>query len=346
MSYSKFMDACARLDRQRSKEGLPSLHYEKEQELVRDEWILEKRYAELVAFILENWSSGNCDDFVAPVSAKLIIEKESKLFMRLWKGIIRHRFDKLWAYHDLSDGISVGELGSVDLSDFNQFSSTESYIRRKAYHRSYTMSGISIYIAGLELLRETAEIERAEALYRVAETLQKPTPGPVTDKRKIDETLFWQLIDDANREAEDRYQFIDALTAKLTAFGAKEMRNFDKWLLTKTGELNNWDIWALAYIVRRGCGDDAFDYFKAWVVSKGKDVFETVKQMDTTKLPTLFTEDPQLEELYYLAGEVFESRTSDIYVLPRVKQSKLTGKQWKEEELRIVYPELCNVFGY
>ena len=143
----------------------------------------------------------------------------------------------------------------------------------------------------------------------------------------------------------DQFQFMDNLRPSLERFHPKEIRKFDKILLTKINELNTWELWALAYIVRGGCGDDAFDYFKAWVVSKGRKAFETIKGLEEDKLVPVFDEDPQLEELYYLAGEVYETKTSEFMPPVRVKTSKLTGKRWKEDKLAETFPSLYKLFN-
>ena len=115
-----------------------------------------------------------------------------------------------------------------------------------------------------------------------------------SDKRKINDELFWQLIDESRKKSLDKFQFVDNLIETLETFHPKELRNFDKILLTKVNELNSWEHWALAYIVRRGCGDDEFDYFKTWVISKGYQAFMSIKNLDESRLPSLFSEDPQL----------------------------------------------------
>ena len=51
--------------------------------IVRDKWISDKRYKELIAFILENWDSGNCDEFSRPFSKHLLENNELKLFKQM-----------------------------------------------------------------------------------------------------------------------------------------------------------------------------------------------------------------------------------------------------------------------
>ena len=88
--------------------------------------------------------------------------------------------------------------------------------------------------------------------------------------------------------------------------------------MSKYNQLNRWELWALAYIVRRGCGDDAFDYFKVWVISKGQEAFEDIKSLNVSKLQRHFDEDPQLEEMFWLVENVYENKTGTALVVQSV----------------------------
>ena len=350
MSYQKFTQALNDYDVYLDKHNLPSPEMDEALALVRDAWIRDGRYKELVAFTLENWDSGNCDDFSRPLSLHLLELKERTLFLRLWKGILRNRLEKLW--RDVGKlklkhpNMSVDKIRRINTKNYNQFSSTESIERSVAWRRLYIIDGINEFIVGLRALNETQEIEKQTKLLDIVSNLEKPTPQPTTDKRKIDEKLFWNLIDDARSISRDQFHFIDNLQLSLERFHPNEIRNFEKNLLNKINELNTWENWALAYIVRGGCGDDAFDYFKAWVVSKGQKAYEAIKNMEEDKLVSLFDEDPQLEELYYLAGKTYESKTSEFMPPVKVKSSKLTGKRWEEDKLAETYPSLAKLFNY
>jgi hypothetical protein len=318
--------------------------------IVRDKWISDKRYKELIAYILENWDSGNCDDFSRPFSKHLIDNKELILFKQLWKGIIRNRLEKLWRDVDYQrknyPNITLNKIINTNIKNYNQFSSSESLERTLAWRRLYIIDGINEFIAGLKILNDKEEIEKQTSLLSIVLNLDKPKPKPTTDKRKIDESLFWQLIDEARKISTDQFNFLDNLKSTLEGFNPKELRNFDKLLKTKANELNTWEHWALAYIVRRGCGDDAFDYFKVWAVSKGQKAFNSIKNIQENELRSIFNEDPQLEELDFLAEQIYEDKTSDLMQPVKIKSSKLKGKKWDEDKLQETFPTLCKMFNY
>ena len=240
MSYTKFGYDVNEYLVNCKKNNLSTDNYEA---IVRDKWISDKRYKELIAFILENWDSGNCDDFSRPFSKHLIVNNELSLFKQLWKGIIRNRLEKLWGHYsylkEALTNFSVEKIKNVDTNGFNQFSSKESIERRVAWERLFIIDGINEFIAGLKTLNDKEEIEKQTSLLSIVSNLDKPKPKPTTDKRKIDESLFWQLIGEARKISTDQFNFLDNLKSTLEGFNPKELRNFDKLLKTKANELNN-----------------------------------------------------------------------------------------------------------
>ncbi|MFA7445295.1 MAG: DUF4240 domain-containing protein [Flavobacteriaceae bacterium] len=350
MSYGKFQKETGIYTTWRRNNNLPYLEWQKVDEIIRDKWIADKRYKELIAFILENWDSGNCDYFSRPFSKHLIDNNELIFYKKLWKGIIRNRLDKLWNHYEYLKqelpNFTINKIKSVNIDNFNQFSSEESIERIVAWERLYIIEGINEFMEGLEILKDNEEITKQTSLLNIVSSLEKPKPKPTTDKRKIDESLFWQLIDETRQISTDQFNFLDNLKLILETFHPKELRNFDKLLITKANELNTWEHWALAYIIRGGCGDDEFDYFRVWSVSKGQTAFEAIKELDEKQLLQIFDEDPRFEELYYLAEQVYEAKTSDLMPPIRVKVNKLTGKQWEEDRLTQTFPTLCKLFNY
>ena len=80
-----------------------------------------------------------------------------------------------------------------------------------AYYRRFALDGLDKFKIGLQQLNDPEEIKRVDKLIHIVTYLQKPKPKPSTDKRKIDETLFWNLISDARRNVADKYEFIEKL---------------------------------------------------------------------------------------------------------------------------------------
>lgn len=330
MSYGKFLDESGELNEWWKKNNLTDQHYEKTFEDLRDIWIKDNRFSELIAFIHENWDNGQWDKFFEPLENYLIENRLEKEYLKFWKGILRHRFSSLWERNK--------EFGNKK----NAWDGTQ-----KTYeYQKFTLEGLFRFKKGLITLDLEDEIKKVDDLITTVNNLEKPKPKLTTDKRKIDDKVFWELIDSNRQKSEDKGDFLELLSSQLEEFKPTEIRRFERIFQTKFQELNRWDLWALAYIVRRGCGDDAFDYFKAWVISKGQKAFEIIKDFKVPDLKRLFDEEPQLEDMLYLTEKVFENKTGELMSPIRVKKQKLIGKKWNEDKIDIEFPELCELFEY
>ena len=71
---------------------------------VRDKWISEKRYEDLVRAITANWDSGNCVDYMAPLSQVLVAAGETDLHRHLWTRTIKRQVDRFFHRLALASG--------------------------------------------------------------------------------------------------------------------------------------------------------------------------------------------------------------------------------------------------
>jgi hypothetical protein len=137
MSYQKFTRALNDYCVYEKANNLPSLKFEELEAVVRDTWIRDSRYKELIGYILENWDSGNCDYFSRPLSQHLINVNQAALFIRLWKGILGNRLEKLWKEYgvlkSMHPDITADEIKRINTENFNQFSSRECLDRSVAW---------------------------------------------------------------------------------------------------------------------------------------------------------------------------------------------------------------------
>lgn len=83
----------------------------------------------------------------------------------------------------------------------------------------------------------------------------------------MDHTRFWALIDAARAAKGDTAA---ALERSLRELDPEEILAFDGWLSAYESAVHREDLWAAAFLIRGGCGDDSFDYFCGWLVSKGE----------------------------------------------------------------------------
>jgi len=132
----------------------------------------------------------------------------------------------------------------------------------------------------------------------------------------LDEVVFWKIIarslDESSDEQEQEEVLID-LIQKLTL---KEMIGFRLRTDRLLYDTYNSSMWCAAYIINGGCSDDGFEYFRNWLISRGKDVFYKVKE-NPDNLIEYIEEDQdyyEFESFWYVALVAFKNKTGkDLY---------------------------------
>lgn len=93
----------------------------------------------------------------------------------------------------------------------------------------------------------------------------------------MDSTEIWDLIETARDEADDPAD-ADAVAESLVRMLADRdpdvIEEFDVALAGLVAESYTTELWAAAYLINGGASDDAFDYFRGWLIAQGRDVFE------------------------------------------------------------------------
>lgn len=74
-----------------------------------------------------------------------------------------------------------------------------------------------------------------------------------------------------------------------------------------------WELWGAAWVLLDGASDDAFDYFRCWLIGQGREVFEGALHEPDDLADLLGPFDDEIdgdgEELGYAADEAYEQLT-------------------------------------
>lgn len=92
----------------------------------------------------------------------------------------------------------------------------------------------------------------------------------------------------------------------------EEIIEFDKKLWNLVDKAYIADLWTAAHIVGCGCSDDGFYYFRAWLISQGREIYE--KAVDNPESLTDVVrvgQQTQLELFLYVANDAYEKKTSE-----------------------------------
>lgn len=178
------------------------------------------------------------------------------------------------------------------------------------------------------------------------EELLAPKIDHVMSNRVISEKLFWALIETAKNHSEKPTDRSYELGKLLLPFLPVEVARFEKFLYQQMSKSYTWDLWAAAYIAFGGCSDDGFEYFRAWLISEGREHFEAVLS-DVDNIVKLELVPDQLEEILSTANNIYKKKTGKRFDVAYNLADKPAGEEWKEseKELKKRYPILWDYFN-
>lgn len=174
----------------------------------------------------------------------------------------------------------------------------------------------------------------------------------------LDEDIFWGVIEETFKHAEDQYEQQLFLISQIKKLTLKQIVGFrlrtDKLLY----DTYSSEMWCAGYIMNGGCSDDSFEYFRCWVISRGKDAYYKAKQ-NPDSLISEVNENIDLydfEDFWYVALDAFKQRTGkDLYDYIdnenfRTKEGQYPQFEftWKEEDpesMRKICPKLYKKFN-
>ena len=128
----------------------------------------------------------------------------------------------------------------------------------------------------------------------------------------MDEARFWAIVDRTAVHESDPDRQVEALRSELEALSVEEVVAFRNAFEAQLARAYTWDLWAAAYIAHGGASDDGFEYFRRWMVSKGRAVFERLlaRPDDLPDLPVAAIDGVlEFEEILYVTDEVWAGKT-------------------------------------
>lgn len=163
----------------------------------------------------------------------------------------------------------------------------------------------------------------------------------------MDITAFWNLINKTLAEsAGDPFKQAELLTEALAQLHENNILIYDSILWELMNNSYIVDLWEAAYIIGCGCGDDGFMDFRAWLIGRGKDVFEKALIDPESLLDIVETGwETQEGNLLYVAPHAYEIKTGKDIPPISVESPKLKGKPSGDEKAVLArFPKLTEKF--
>lgn len=189
--------------------------------------------------------------------------------------------------------------------------------------------------------------------------IQTTAMGDVSAAMPMTEDRFWTIIDRTIVfEAEPERQ-LEALRQILGELTPAEIEAFERAFQGQQARAYSWDLWGAAYVLHGGASDDGFEYFRRWLISKGRAVFERVLA-DPDSLAMILVPDIvavcEFEEFAHVAGKVWAEKTGvDPWSDPQGRYpypgmppaTEPSGVPFEEDAVHLAkrYPQLWARFG-
>ncbi len=127
----------------------------------------------------------------------------------------------------------------------------------------------------------------------------------------MEEEAYWQLIRQSRLKTSNPDEMEAWLTERLEKCTSSEIIGFHLRTQQLLHQLYTSELWCAAYLLNGGCSDDAFEYFRCWVIAKGKKVYyQALANADN--LTAEFdsdTEEYEFESFGYVAISAYHNQT-------------------------------------
>jgi hypothetical protein len=138
---------------------------------------------------------------------------------------------------------------------------------------------------------------------------------------------FWEIMAEARRSTHRASEIPDWLVERLSRLEESEIVAFQSRMRDCMYRSYDAHLWLGAVIVLGRCGDDSFDYFRAWLISQGREAFESALA-DTDSLAGLESFDgeygvPRLERMLYAPAKAFLRRVGGDDIAARERFESL-----------------------
>ena len=180
----------------------------------------------------------------------------------------------------------------------------------------------------------------------------------------MDSKRFWQMIDEAREQAGGWDEMIEPLVDSLEQLEESEIFLWQQIFYEYQNLSHKNKLWAAAYVIKGGCSDDSFDYFRAWLTAQGKDIFmrslcDPESLADTS---VLAVECAAFEEIMSAASDAYFKKLAiapdykrfynglDKYPLNDTQKAEIAAEikyasdmdnEWEEDGLKEWLPRLC-----
>ncbi len=179
----------------------------------------------------------------------------------------------------------------------------------------------------------------------------------IATSEMMEETQFWGIIENTLENSSGQDEQEAYLIKYLQRLSPQELIGFRLRTDNLLCDTYNSEMWCAAYIMNGGCSDDCFEYFRLWVISRGREIFQKAKNNPDSLITEVVNgqEHYEFETFWYVALTAFEKKTGkELYDYIDYENHKYSeGKypkfefNWEEEKpetMAAICPQLYERF--
>lgn len=177
----------------------------------------------------------------------------------------------------------------------------------------------------------------------------------------VEEKEFWRLIEKSRAYDEQSEWLTEALVQK----GLDEVIEFECIFQKLMYDSYQSRLWGAAFVLMGGCSDDAFDYFRGWLIGQGEEIFNKV--MKNPEFLAEYISEVNLDDEGFPQNEELLTVGLDAYTLIKTGDTEWDDNiydeflevlekkglkpvpdiefDWEEEDLENLFPDLWERFG-
>lgn len=167
----------------------------------------------------------------------------------------------------------------------------------------------------------------------------------MANDERLSKERFWALIESTVRVLEDGSIDARPLVEALKRLPKNEMVSFGQRCSDYHAASRTRELWGAAGLIHDGAPDDTFDYFRSWLIGRGRTIFEGAMS-DPDTLADVATPEALDDVVYCAADTALRTVTGETTVFAPASCPKL-AETWDYSvgALKRGYPRLYAKFG-
>jgi hypothetical protein len=160
---------------------------------------------------------------------------------------------------------------------------------------------------------------------------------------------FWNTIETAKAASNSEMAFLGAIETELSKLKPPALLLWQTEFEARMHESYLAALWDASELINRDNSEEGFEHFRAWLVAKGQNIFETaLHRYDSIAELGAKRGSAKLEDFLFVAGGVYADKTGETNFYDQIerKDATLEGVRASgKAELAASLPALVKAYG-